>query len=710
MNFIKSKYLITLLFLSFIAFYCNGQNQNTGKGKDFWFGIMENYALPANISIYIVADKPVTFTIAFPKLGPPPLTFTLVKNRDTVINFTSTTPVKNFQLHNTGSEAAQNRGIHVTCNEPINVIVLNDAVNSTDGAAIIPTSSLLKNGIYYINTFRGEAKSIGSIYNSECLIAATEDNTEISFIPSVKTVGGKIAGNTYKTILNAGQVYQIQAADSLNLTGTKVWVSNGCKKIAVFQGAKCSQIYYGGTCNGCDHLYSQAWPTDIWGKTYLTHPFADMPNGYMFQVIASQNNTKVLVDGTLKATLNEGQAYLEDVTFAVMKCIVTDKPAAVVEFMKSGVCNGNSRGLGNPSLMNVVPIEKMTRAIQVTTPVTQNLINEIYIGIIVKNNAKSLLTINNVLVDTTKFSASASCANYVSGSFKVNKGIYNIKCDSAFSAYIYCNSDNRSYAMEIGAIYDNSSYNFKVDPFSSIYCDTTQNFKFTAFGDSAQSFTWNFGDGTTGSGNTVNKTYSKSGDFSVKLFAKLKTTGCSDDTITKVISIRRSPDISLGKDTTLCNGKVMFLAPFAKSSWAFKWNNGSTLRTQSFLSSQKVWLTVTDSNRCSSSDTISIKFKNCDSLELKIPNIFTPGGDELNDFFNFKFSGYDEFKGFIYNRWGVVVYTFNYPDKDFWNGNIENKDGEPCSDGTYYYIVTARQKSNGIEKQSNGVITLIRGK
>lgn len=107
--------------------------------------------------------------------------------------------------------------------------------------------------------------------------------------------------------------------------------------------------------------------------------------------------------------------------------------------------------------------------------------------------------------------------------------------------------------------------------------------------------------------------------------------------------------------------------------------------------------------RDSSFDTtihhVRVRFKNSLQEELgKLPNVFTPNGDEVNETFSLsgaKAQCANLFNVSIYNRWGQAVYT---------NNRISFKwDGGNCPDGVYYYVITS---AGGIS--ARGIITLIR--
>ncbi len=77
-------------------------------------------------------------------------------------------------------------------------------------------------------------------------------------------------------------------------------------------------------------------------------------------------------------------------------------------------------------------------------------------------------------------------------------------------------------------------------------------------------------------------------------------------------------------------------------------------------------------------------------------NVFTPNGDDINDYIDFESSINLNNNVFVINRWGNVVYS-SEKDGGKWNGNN-------CSEGVYFYKI---QSSNN-ENVKSGYIQLIR--
>ena len=72
--------------------------------------------------------------------------------------------------------------------------------------------------------------------------------------------------------------------------------------------------------------------------------------------------------------------------------------------------------------------------------------------------------------------------------------------------------------------------------------------------------------------------------------------------------------------------------------------------------------------------------------DLRVPNVFTPNGDGLNDEFRVQYRSIVEFHCWVYNRWGKLVYEWTDPAKG-WDGTIN---GKPAVEGAYFYVIRAR--------------------
>lgn len=185
---------------------------------------------------------------------------------------------------------------------------------------------------------------------------------------------------------------------------------------------------------------------------------------------------------------------------------------------------------------------------------------------------------------------------------------------------------------------------------------------------------------------------------------------CGSITQTIVVSVI---NINASISASPMNGIKPLVVDFTNNSTggtAFLWDfgNGFSASTQT-VSAQTytiggdftVYLVVTN-GLCTDIDSLIIKVLN-EEPGLLIPNVFTPNGDGINEFF--KITGYNitEFNCVIFNRWGLQL--FEWSDiKVGWDGKIED---ELATDGTYFYLINAKDINlKDIKKQ--GTFSLIR--
>ena len=69
---------------------------------------------------------------------------------------------------------------------------------------------------------------------------------------------------------------------------------------------------------------------------------------------------------------------------------------------------------------------------------------------------------------------------------------------------------------------------------------------------------------------------------------------------------------------------------------------------------------------------------------LEIPNVFTPNGDQVNDYFEVTTDGVNVYEFTVFTRSGTRIYHSLSP-RIFWDGN--SLDGKELSDGIYYYVI-----------------------
>ena len=161
-------------------------------------------------------------------------------------------------------------------------------------------------------------------------------------------------------------------------------------------------------------------------------------------------------------------------------------------------------------------------------------------------------------------------------------------------------------------------------------------------------------------------------------------------------------DINLGADTALCESESIILNPNLPNA-TYTWQDSSHAATYEVKQPGTYWVRayVADYN-ITSTDTIVITAgdDNICNPPLTIPNIITPNGDSQNDNFVIQNAETYEIALQIYNRWGNIIYESTSYQNDFSCNN--------CADGVYFYVLKAKSKRNGREKEYKGSLTVIK--
>jgi gliding motility-associated-like protein len=118
-------------------------------------------------------------------------------------------------------------------------------------------------------------------------------------------------------------------------------------------------------------------------------------------------------------------------------------------------------------------------------------------------------------------------------------------------------------------------------------------------------------------------------------------------------------------------------------------------------------ITVTDINGCVTTTTVEVEVR--ESVDIYVPNIFSPDGDGIND--NFTLFSPDIAviqKLAVYNRWGELMYAeenFEAGNPNIgWDGQFK---GRPLNPGVYVYFAIV-ELNDGTIQELNGDVTIVR--
>lgn len=277
--------------------------------------------------------------------------------------------------------------VHLTSNKPVFVYGLNHLSSSTDSYLGIPTD--------YLGTeYRVICYAISDGLMAQFAIIATEDNTDVTIIPTVPTAKNNKHLEPFTVRLRKGDVYQVvprfDTINNCDLTGSYI-KSN--KKIAVFSGHQCA--YVPPRVIACNHLVEQIPPIPSWGKHFYLGRLQSRSN-YSYRVLANENNTKIFEDGKLVRTLKSGQ-YYDSISNKNLQ-ISADKPILVAQFSQ-GFNNGDS--IGDPMMIIINPTKQFLQKYRFATPVNGNW--EHYVNVVVPTKAIRSLRLDGNPIDPSLF-------------------------------------------------------------------------------------------------------------------------------------------------------------------------------------------------------------------------------------------------------------------------------------------------------------------
>jgi gliding motility-associated-like protein len=183
--------------------------------------------------------------------------------------------------------------------------------------------------------------------------------------------------------------------------------------------------------------------------------------------------------------------------------------------------------------------------------------------------------------------------------------------------------------------------------------------------------------------------------------AQTGANGCSSTRTPIDIAVWPVPDIYAGGPRQRIDiGSFITLAASASGARSLLWQPGGLTVLQPTVApriSTTYTLMGAGDHGCKAVDSVRVIV----SFTLKVPNVFTPNGDGVNDSWEIRYlDTYPDLKLEVFDRFGRSVYRWQDGHR-FWDGS---RKGAPVPTGTYYYVIDAGE---GIPVQS-GFVDLIR--
>ncbi len=314
----QNKYIITLLFLV-VSFYFPASKTFAQVDTEFWFVAPDVVTIaqghgdrPVFLRVATFAN-PTTVTISQPANS----SFATI-TRNISANTVEMIDLSNFigDIENQPVAQVQNKGILVTSNNPVSVYYeimgkgspannqdfpLNPEIFSLKGKNALGLDFYVLSQDFCYNAF-------GGLESAD--IVATENGTNITFIPNTELVGSPSnyqPGTPYNITLNKGQTFALKPTtgnENFSMKGTRISAN---KPIAVTLSD--DSIHRNGSM---DLIGDQTFPIEKTGKEYIVVRGLDGASQDRVYILATENNTQISINGANVGTFNAGQTYNYD--------------------------------------------------------------------------------------------------------------------------------------------------------------------------------------------------------------------------------------------------------------------------------------------------------------------------------------------------------------------------------------------------------------
>ena len=549
--------IILFLVVSCIVAPPPSFSQNTTtQGKEFWLSFMHNGFKDHSSGGWVInqvlisAKRDCSGTVSNPLSG-------WSQSFSVSANNITTVEIPSEQGYHSGSQHERifEKGIKVTASDTISVYCTNIAYVSFDASFVLPVESL---GDEYIIQCGDQSKGASAPFswNNETtafLIVATEDNTEIDITPTVNTLGGHLANQTFTITMHAGETFQLRSERiterPIDLSGTRIH-ARGCKRIAVFNGNTITRIPTDAG-NGFDHIFEQAMPLRSWGRNFIVTSSRNRVRDYV-KVISSADNNIVTLNGITVDTLDTGRFHYFPILESEGSCYLqTTQPSAVYLYQTS-----HDETQGDPSMVWIAPVEQRIDDVTFSTFDHPDINIETHsVNIIVHAKDSANVLLDGETVAPSNFHRVNGNGDYSYARLDISHGVHRITCHNGFNAHVYGFGHAKGYAYLVGSTASDLSTTVLIDGETVQQNDTINSCSLSPITFGAEinyqdfELEWDFGDGSPHSHDvTALHGYDDYGLYEVTLTVTSEEIPCqASSTVTKTFYI----NLNHASETTL---------------------------------------------------------------------------------------------------------------------------------------------------------------
>ncbi|MEO6613235.1 MAG: gliding motility-associated C-terminal domain-containing protein [Chitinophagaceae bacterium] len=531
----------------------------------------------------------------------------------------------------TSQAAAQHlHGSHVVANKPVAVTLADDLLQGTPFSG--PCEDLAGDQTVPVNIIGTEYIAIKSTLNApfdKLYITATQDGTTVSQDGTLVTTLNTGA-STELTVSNSSTYIQTSAPVYVyHLSGVGCEVGSailpkigctGSSRVSIARSTNESFIVSLLVQNGGQNNFLVNNVAGVitaaqfavvpatsgqWYAARVTLPIGSYPNG---SIITVTNTSHIFQLGVMQGGILSGASvgYFSDYN-SIRATASTSTPSlcegAAIQLSAETVISGTYSWTGpngfisnsqNVTINNATPVNSGSYVLTLIVPGCGTYTD--MVNVIVK--PKTVSTVNQAICEGQTYAGYTISGTYVDV-FTGSNG-----CDSTRTLNLTVKPKTSSSLS--AAICDGQNYLGYTS--SGIYtdiligsngCDSTRTLNLTVIPAKTTSVNAAICEGNFYFAGGANQ--SSPGIYKDTLVAQ---SGC-DSIITTTLSVNLKPSPDLGQDKNICGTIAIILDPGAFPSYS--WQDMSTFPTFSVNGPGKYWVTVTNNNNCSNTDTIVIK-------------------------------------------------------------------------------------------------------
>lgn len=356
------------------------------KGTEFIIAYNPNLSAAVTIEMHLTSDVVTSVDISYP-MNAPTFTDTVAVTPGIITVVTLPITAATNGLVNT----IQNNAVHVIASDEFVVYTVNRSNATTDAALALPVDTM--NTEYLVSGYSPQ------FLGSQFAVYASQDATTVTITPT-NALLGRAAGIPFDVNLNRGEVYYarslITAGAGGNLIGSTISAS---RPVGMINGNGCTQVPSG--TSACDHIYEVAQPVQSWGLTAAAANLPNRPNGTIYRIVASEDNTEVSINGAVQGTINRSE-FIETSSLTGNQFFSADRPIFVTQYM-TGISSPGAT-LGDPAMGNMIPTEQYLANYTFSTVGDTQFVED-YVTIIADNADVGLLLLDGVVVPAGSYTA-----------------------------------------------------------------------------------------------------------------------------------------------------------------------------------------------------------------------------------------------------------------------------------------------------------------